>query len=130
MIEIAVVEDNPDNRLLLSLILGERYTLTEFENGSDALAAFAHDVPGLVLLDIALPDIDGLELLRRMRASPHLCQVPAVALTAHAMCGDRQRYLAAGFDDYVSKPIEDQDALSAMVDRLLRQPVPRLLAAP
>jgi CheY-like chemotaxis protein len=119
MIEIAVVEDNADNRLLLSILLGEQYQITEFETGYDALAAFERDVPKLVLLDIALPGIDGVEVIRRMRRDPALQQVPVVALTAHAMYGDRERYLAAGFDEYVSKPIEDQDALLALVERLL-----------
>ncbi len=119
MIELAVVEDNADNRLLLSILLGDRYAITEFETGYDALTAFARDVPQLVLLDIALPGIDGVEVVRRMRRDPQLQHVPVVALTAHAMYGDRERYLAAGFDEYVSKPIEDQDALLLMVERLL-----------
>ena len=119
MIQIAVVEDNPDNRLLLSIILGELHAITEFEHGFDALAAFATEVPAVVLLDIALPGIDGVEVLRRMRRNPALLGVPVVALTAHAMYGDRERYVAVGFDEYVSKPIEDQDALVALVERLL-----------
>jgi CheY-like chemotaxis protein len=125
MSEIAVVEDNADNRLLLSIILGEQYQIAEFETGYDALEAFANDVPQLVLLDIALPGIDGVEVIRRMRRDPALQQVPVVALTAHAMYGDRERYLAAGFDEYVSKPIEDQDALIALVERLLASSVAR-----
>ncbi len=125
MIELAVVEDNADNRLLLSILLGDQYAIAEFETGYEALEAFARDVPQLVLLDIALPGIDGVEVVRRMRSDPALQQVPVVALTAHAMYGDRARYLAAGFDEYVSKPIEDQDALLALVERLLTTNVAR-----
>lgn len=119
MAHIAVVEDNPDNRLLLQALLDESHVLVEFETGPDALAAFAEHPPDLVLLDISLPRMDGTEVLRRMRADPALRDVPVIALTAHAMSGDRDRFLEQGFDDYVSKPIVDETVLLSVIGRLL-----------
>jgi two-component system, cell cycle response regulator DivK len=116
---IAVVEDNPDNRLLVRAILSELYELTEFDNGIDALAALPRCRPDLVLLDISLPGMDGTEVLRRIRADATLGNVPVIALTAHAMAGDRQRFLAAGFDDYITKPILDEGILLGAIERCL-----------
>ena len=117
---IAVVEDNADNRLLLQALLGDRYDLTEYENGADALAGIGRARPDLVLLDISLPGMDGTEILQRLRADASLRTLPVIALTAHAMAGDKEKFLAAGFDDYVTKPIVDENKLFAAIDRLLR----------
>ena len=116
---IAVVEDNVDNRLLIDAILGDGYVLDEYATGADALAQMASCRPDLVLLDVSLPGMDGLDVLARMRADPVLRSVPVVAVTAHAMAGDRERYLAAGFDGYVPKPIVDECVLIDAVQRLL-----------
>jgi CheY-like chemotaxis protein len=78
----------------------------------------ARMAPDLVVLDIRLPGMDGTEVLARMRADPRLSRVPAIALTAHAMTGDGERYLAAGFDEYVSKPITDEQDFLSVVQRL------------
>lgn len=118
---IAVVEDNADNRLLLQAILGDQYELVEYENGTDALAGLAGTHPDLVLLDISLPGMDGNEILKRIRQDSSLRSLPVVALTAHAMAGDRERFLAAGFDDYVTKPIVDETLLTGAIERLLKQ---------
>ena len=120
MARIAVVEDNPDNRLLLQALLEESHELTEYDNGADALDAMRAAPPELVLLDISLPRMDGTEVLRRMRGDPALAAVPVIALTAHAMSGDRERFIGQGFDDYVAKPIVDESILFASIDRLLR----------
>lgn len=119
MARIAVVEDNPDNRLLLQALLEDLHDLSEFENGADALAAFRDSPPDLVLLDISLPRMDGTEVLRRMRKDPALARVPVIALTAHAMSGNRDRFIRQGFDEYVSKPIVDENVLLAAIHRLL-----------
>ena len=116
---LAVVEDNADNRLLLQALLAETYTIVEYENGADALAGFAQARPDLVLLDISLPQMDGMEILRRIRADATLKSLPVVALTAHAMSGDREKFLAAGFDDYVTKPIVDESKLFDAIQRLV-----------
>ncbi len=116
---IAHVEENADNRLLVQAILEGNYRVVEYETGPEALFAMARERPDLVLLDISLPEMDGTEVLRRMRDEPSLRDVPVVAITAHAMAGDREKFLAAGFDDYVSKPIVDEGILLGAIQRLL-----------
>ena len=116
---VAVVEDNADNRLLLQAILDGLYDVVEYENGVDALAGLAAKLPDLVLLDISLPGMDGNEILARIRADEQLRRLPVIALTAHAMAGDREKYLAAGFNDYITKPIVDETTLLGSINRLL-----------
>lgn len=118
---IAYVEENADNRLLVSAILEGHYDLREYEAGPEALEAFRDDPPDLVLLDISLPGMDGTEILERMRDDERTADVPAIALTAHAMEGDREKYLAVGFDDYVSKPIVDEEILLDAIRGLLEE---------
>ena len=120
MPRVAVVEDNPDNRLLLHAILGERFAVLEYASGEEALAGFAAERPDVVLLDISLPGMDGLEILARIRADAALAGLPVIALTAHAMAGDRERYLAAGFDDYLTKPIVDETRLIEAISNQLK----------
>jgi CheY-like chemotaxis protein len=119
MTTIAVVEDNADNRLLLQAILDGLYELVEYENGIDALAGLAASLPDLVLLDISLPGMDGNQILARIRADDALRHLPVIALTAHAMSGDREKYLDAGFNDYITKPIVDETILLSAIERWL-----------
>jgi CheY-like chemotaxis protein len=123
MKRIAIVEDNRDNRLLLRAIIDERYELVEYATGRVALDGIRRDPPDLILLDISLPEMDGTEVLRRLRADPLLARIPAIALTAHAMRGVRERLLAEGFDGYVVKPIVDEEELLATIARLLETSV-------
>ncbi len=116
---IAVVEDNPDNRLLVRAILEDQYEIIEYESGLDALTGLRADPPDFVLLDISLPGMDGTEVLREIRSDPLLGSLPVVALTAHAMAGDRERFLHQGFDEYVTKPIVDETQLIGVIQRLL-----------
>lgn len=121
---VALVEDNADNRLVVQMLLSIRYDVRDYESGPAALAALAAagagaDRPDVVLTDIDMPGMDGLEVLRRIRANPALATLPVVALTAHAMYGYREQLLAAGFDGYVSKPIVDELALFTTIDRCL-----------
>jgi CheY-like chemotaxis protein len=116
---LAVVEDNADNRLLLQAILGDEFEIVEYENGPDALAGFARALPDLVLMDISLPGMDGMEVLSELRRDGRMRHLPVIALTAHAMAGDRERYLAAGFNDYITKPIMDESVLLASIRRWL-----------
>lgn len=118
---IAVVEDNADNRLLLQALLEDRYTLVEYGNGLDAMLGFSSLLPDLVLLDISLPEMDGPDVLRAIRADDRLRRLPVVALTAHAMTGDRERFLQLGFDSYVAKPIIDEQELLQTIETLLRR---------
>jgi len=121
MKKIAVIEDNPDNRLLVRVMLESLYEVIEYETGFAALEGMPHQKPDLVLLDISLPELDGGEVLRRMRAHPALRDLPVIALTAHAMAGDREKYLASGFNDYVSKPIVDEEVLLAAIKKQLSE---------
>ena len=117
MARIAVVEDNPDNRLLVQALLGDRYEIDEYEAGKEAVAGITADPPEVVLLDISLPEMDGTEVLALIRRHEGLANLPIIALTAHAMAGDREKYLAMGFDDYVTKPIVDEQVLIEAIER-------------
>jgi CheY-like chemotaxis protein len=119
--KIAVVEDNPDNRMLVQALLEDRYDISEYETGVEAVEGLGGDIPDLVLLDISLPEMDGTEVLAWIREQDELKAVPVIALTAHAMAGDRDKYLAAGFDEYVTKPIVDEDVLIEAIERCLSQ---------
>ena len=117
--KIAVVEDNLDNRLLVQAILDDRYEISEYETGKEVLDGLADDIPDLVLLDISLPGMDGTEVLEWIRSQEPLSHLPVIALTAHAMSGDREKYLEMGFDEYVTKPIVDEEVLVGAIERLL-----------
>ena len=121
MKKIAVVEDNPDNRLLVQAILEDRYRISEFETGADAVAGLVADRPDLILLDISLPEMDGTEVLAWIRRQDGLRDTPVIALTAHAMAGDREKYLRIGFNDYVTKPIVDEAVLHEAIERWLAE---------
>lgn len=117
--KIAVIEDNPDNRMLVQALLEDQYEITEYETGVEAVEGLGGDIPDLVLLDISLPEMDGTEVLAWIRQQDELKDIPVIALTAHAMAGDRDKYLAAGFNDYVTKPIVDEDILFEAIERCL-----------
>jgi CheY-like chemotaxis protein len=117
--KIAVVEDNIDNRLLVQALLDEMYEISEYENGMEVVEGLADDIPDLVLLDISLPGMDGTEVLQWVRSQEQLRDLPVIALTAHAMSGDREKYLEMGFDEYVTKPIVDEEVLIGAIERLL-----------
>jgi CheY-like chemotaxis protein len=121
MHKIAVVEDNPDNRLLVQAILEDMYDISEYETGAEAVAGLLDDNPDLVLLDISLPEMDGTEVLAWIREQEQFQGLPVIALTAHAMAGDREKYLRAGFNDYVTKPIVDEDVLLEAIERWLNE---------
>lgn len=125
MPRVCVVEDNPDNRLLVRAMLSDRYELSEYENGIVALQGLRDNPVDLILLDISLPRMDGVEVLARLRADERLAHIPVIALTAHAMAGDREKYLGAGFDAYVAKPIVDFDLLVQTIGYLLARAVRR-----
>ncbi len=100
-------------------MLEDRFDVAEFEDGETALAGLPGAAPDLVLMDISLPRMDGTEVLSKLREDEALRAVPAIALTAHAMRGDREKYLGMGFDDYVTKPVVDEASLFDPIDRLL-----------
>ena len=103
---ILVVEDNERNlKLLRDLLEYEGYDVRVARTGEDAVTLAVKDPPDLVLMDLQLPGIDGMEALRRLRESPRTVDIPVVAVTAQAMKQDRERVLQAGFNGYVEKPI-------------------------
>ena len=113
--KVVVVEDNELNMKLFREVLGSSgYKTLEAETGERAVALTTEHRPDLVLMDIHLPDIDGVEALRRLRANERTASVPVLALTAQAMEGDQERFLAAGFDGYLSKPVNIADLLDAV----------------
>jgi two-component system, cell cycle response regulator DivK len=104
--QILVVEDNEKNmKLFRDVLLVMGYRTLEATTGRQAVELAAEHAPDLVLMDIQLPDIDGVDALRRLRADERTASIPVLAVTAQAMHGDRDRFLAAGFDGYVSKPV-------------------------
>jgi CheY-like chemotaxis protein len=117
---ILAVEDNPDNMATLRAILKERGTLLEARDGEEGLAVARTALPDLILLDMSLPRMDGATVVALLRMDPTTRDIPVVALTAHAMKGDRERLLAAGCDDYLSKPL-DVHRLLELVERWLDQ---------
>ncbi|SEK16412.1 MULTISPECIES: response regulator [unclassified Variovorax] len=107
MPKILLVEDNELNRDMLSRRLSRRgYDMVMAFDGADALIAATSARPALILMDMSLPVMDGWEATRRLKANPDLRDIPVIALTAHAMDGDRQRAMDAGCDDFDTKPIE------------------------
>ncbi len=114
---VLYIEDNFHNRRLVRKILASRgYTVVEAESGSQGMDMLRAGRPPLLLLDIGLPDVDGLEIVRWIRSEAALRDLPVIAITASAMRGDRERFLEAGCDDYLSKPIHAVELLQ-VVDR-------------
>ena len=104
---ILVVEDNPDNRILISHILDALdYAVIEAIDGEQGIEQAIAEHPDLILMDLSLPHMDGWTAAGTIKANPDLVSIPIIALTAHAMVGDKEKALAAGCDDYISKPID------------------------
>ena len=105
--QVLVVEDNEKNmKLFRDVLQASGFRLLEATTGERAMELAAEHQPNLVLMDIQLPDIDGIEALARLRTDARTASIPVVALTAQAMQGDRERFLDAGFDAYISKPVD------------------------
>ncbi len=119
MPKILLVEDNEMNRDMLSRRLVRRgYEVVLAVDGEEGVARAESEMPALILMDMSLPVLDGWEAARKLRATPATRAIPIIALTAHAMAGDRERALAAGCDDFDTKPIE-LDRLLAKIEKLL-----------
>jgi two-component system, cell cycle response regulator DivK len=117
--KILLVEDNEMNRDMLSRRLQRRgYEVVTAVDGESGLALTRSAAPALVLMDMSLPGIDGWEATRQLKADPATHAIPIIALTAHAMAGDREQALAAGCDDFDIKPI-DLDRLLGKIEALL-----------
>ena len=113
--QVLVVEDNERNmKLFRDVLQGSGYRTLEATTGTRAVELVIEHGPDLVLMDIQLPDIDGIEALYQLRADVRTASVPVLALTAQAMEGDRERFLAAGFDGYLSKPVNIADFVATV----------------
>jgi len=122
MAKILVVEDNEMNRDMLTRRLQRRgYEVVIAVDGAEGLAMAQSESPALVLMDISLPVLDGWEATRRIKAAPETSHIPVIALTAHAMSGDRETALAAGCDDFDTKPINFPRLLDKIRALLLSQ---------
>jgi two-component system cell cycle response regulator DivK len=112
---ILVVEDNEKSmKLFRDVLQATGYSTLEASTGEDAVELALQHIPALVLMDVQLPGIDGVEALARLRRDARTASIPVLALTAQAMHGDRERFLAAGFADYLSKPVEIAELLRAV----------------
>ncbi len=104
---VLCIEDNPANMILVERVVeAEGHKLLKAADGTEALNLLSGIVPDIILLDINLPGIDGLELARRFKADERLSPVPLIATTAQVLVGDRERCLEAGCDDYLPKPLD------------------------
>jgi two-component system cell cycle response regulator DivK len=113
--QVLVVEDNERNmKLVRDVLLATEYGVLEATTGEDAVELALAHAPGVVLMDVHLPGIDGVETLLRLRSDERTASIPVLALTAQAMRGDRERFLAAGFDGYIAKPIDIGELVAAV----------------
>lgn len=116
---ILYIEDNPLNmRLVRKILKSMGYEMIEAMDGITGMTIADEKRPDLILMDVNLPDMDGLEVTGRLKDNPHLRHIPIVALTANAMHGDRDRCLAAGCDGYIAKPVARQE-LRNVIDYFL-----------
>jgi two-component system, cell cycle response regulator DivK len=112
---VLLVEDNEKNmKLFRDILEATGYMPLEASSGEEALALATGSTPALVLMDIQLPDMDGIEALRRLREDDRTAGIPVLALTAQAMHGDRERFLSAGFDGYLSKPVDVPELIATV----------------
>lgn len=119
---VMLIEDNYDNILTMRAILEDNYNVVEALNGEEGLEKLRDFVPHLILLDISLPGLSGYKVLEELKLDSRLKNVPVVALTAHAMKGDRERILANGFDAYLAKPV-DIELLNSLLSKLLNKSI-------
>jgi len=118
MKKILVVEDVDFNRDLLVQLLEDDYEVIEAVNGQEGVEFAGRERPELILMDLSLPVMDGWEATRQIKANDDLRSIPVIALTAHAMKGDEEKALAAGCEDYLVKPL-DEDELIAKIEKYL-----------
>jgi len=118
---ILIVEDNEMNRDMLSRRLERKgYSITMAVDGGAGVEKAIAEIPNLILMDMSLPVLDGWEATRRVKANPQTRHIPVIALTAHAMTGDRDKAIQAGCDDYDTKPIDLPRLLSKIATQLER----------
>lgn len=117
---ILYIEDNPQNmRLVRKMLSLDGHEMIAADTGMQGIGLAESEKPDLILMDINLPDLDGLKVTTRLKSEPALAHIPIIALTANAMHGDRERFLSAGCDGYLPKPLAKDDLLNT-VKRFLR----------
>lgn len=117
--KILYIEDNPQNmRLVRKMLAVGGYDMLEATDGTTGYAMAVAEKPDLILMDINLPDIDGMEVTQRLKALVEMAQIPIIALTANAMYGDRERFTAAGCDGYLAKPVTKNELLNTIAQFL------------
>jgi len=120
--KILIVEDNPQNMRLIEMALSaESYTLLEATNGEEALEKAKKERPDLIIMDVQLPKMSGLEVTRKLRGIPEFSRTPIIALTAYAMKGDKEKALDAGCNAYLSKPVRARDLPDLIAKMLLQR---------
>ena len=113
--KVLAIEDNLSNMILISRVVeAEGYDLLRAEDGNQALQMLQEELPDLILLDINIPGIHGLDLARQLKADDRLAKIPLVATTANVLLGDRERCLEAGCDDYLPKPLDIREVRKVM----------------
>jgi CheY-like chemotaxis protein len=113
--KILIAEDNEKNRKLMRVILEKAgYDVIEAENGEDAVCFAKKMIPGLILMDIQMPVMDGIEAIRVLKTDPVTKDIPVIALTSYAMAGDSERLLNEGFNGYIPKPINVKRFIEAI----------------
>jgi two-component system, cell cycle response regulator DivK len=118
---ILVVEDNEKNmKLFRDVLQAKGYSTLEASTGEGAVELALLHIPALVLMDVQLPGIDGVEALAQLRRDTRTASIPVLALTAQAMHGDRERFLDAGFADYLSKPVDVAELLRTVEEHCVR----------
>ena len=122
MKKIYLVEDNPDNAELVVDMLSDQYDIKRFSSAVELLTFLYKpeiEKPDIFILDISLPGMDGVTLMRKIKDEETFQNVPMIALTAHAMKDDKRRFIDSGFDGYVSKPIVEEEALKGEISRVI-----------
>lgn len=119
--KVMIVEDNPQNMKLLEMLLRSKpYTLLKAYDGEEALDIATREQPDLIVMDMQLPKMSGIEVTKKLRQMPVFSHTPIIALTAYAMRGDKERFLQAGCNAYLSKPISTRE-LPIIIDRMLQE---------
>jgi len=120
--KILIVEDNPQSMRLIEMILkAEDYTLLKAIDGEEALDIAEREYPDLILMDIQLPKMNGLEVTRKLRENPAFSHTPIIALTAYVMKGDRERIMNSGCNAYLSKPVDTRELPTVITEMLSRR---------
>ncbi len=120
--KILIVEDNPESMRLFEMVLRARnYTLLKATDGEEVLDMAMSERPDLIIMDIQLPRVNGLEVTRKLRETPALSHTPIIAITAYAMKGDKERVIESGCDAYLSKPINTRELPEMIAEMLLQR---------